>query len=98
VDGAGNIIVADTDFGGAPADMGNNRVGVVAAAAGTFYGVPMTAGDIYTVAGNGTPGFSGDSHAAALAELDEPFGVGADAAGNLLIAELFDGRIRQVSG
>jgi hypothetical protein len=76
----------------------------VAAATGTFYGVPMTAGDIYTVAGNGTPGFSGDGRAAVRAELgkpfgvDEPFGVGVDAAGDLLIADLFDGRVRQVSG
>ena len=38
------------------------------------------------VAGTGTPGFSGDGHAAVHAELDEPFGVGVDAAGNLLIA------------
>jgi len=98
VDRAGNIAIADTNFGSAQSDMGNNRVRVVAAATGTFYGVPMTKGDIYTVAGNGTPGFSGDGHAATQAELDEPFGVGADAAGNLLIADLFDGRVRQVSG
>ncbi len=70
----------------------------MAAVTGTFYGVPMTAGDIDTVAGNGRPGFSGDGHAAASAELDQPFGVGAGAAGDLLIADLFDGRVRQVSG
>src|SRR5262249_48565381 len=98
VDGAGNIAIADTNFGTTQFDTGNNRVRVVAAATGTFYGVPMTAGDIYTVAGNGTPGFSGDGRAATQAELDEPFGVGADAAGNLLVAGLFDGRVRQVSG
>jgi hypothetical protein len=98
VDSAGNIAIADTNFGTTQFDMGNNRVRVVAASTGTFYGVPMTAGDIYTVAGNGTPGFSGDGHAAARAELDEPFGVGTDAAGNLLIAGLSDGRVRQVSG
>jgi hypothetical protein len=74
VDAAGNIAIADTNFGSTQFDMGNNRVRVVAAATGTFYGVPMTAGDIYTVAGNGTPGFSGDGRAAVRAELDEPFG------------------------
>jgi hypothetical protein len=104
VDAAGNIAIADTNIGSTRFDMGNNRVRVVAAATGTFYGVPMTAGDIYTVAGNGTPGFSGDGRAAVRAELgkpfgvDEPFGVGVDAAGDLLIADLFDGRVRQVSG
>lgn len=59
VGGAGNIAVADTVSGSVPADMGNNRVRVVAAATGEFYGVPMTAGDVYTVAGNGTQGYSG---------------------------------------
>ena len=36
---------------------------------GTFYGQAMTAGDIYTVAGNGTGGFSGDGGPATTAEL-----------------------------
>ena len=45
MDGAGNLLIADTD---------NNRVRVVAASTGTFYGQAMTAGDIYTVAGNGS--------------------------------------------
>jgi hypothetical protein len=97
VDGAGNIAVADTVSGSVPADMGNNRVRVVAAATGTFYGVPMTAGDIYTAAGNGTPGYSGDGGAATGAELDQPFGVGVDAAGNLLAADLFNGRVREIA-
>jgi hypothetical protein len=47
VDAAGNLVLADAD---------NERVRVVAAGTGTFYGVPMTKGDIYTVAGNGTQG------------------------------------------
>ena len=77
--------------------MGNNRVRLVAAATGEFYGQAMTAGDIYTVAGNGTPGFSGDGDPGTHAELDQPFGVGVDAAGGLLIADLFDGRVREIS-
>ena len=47
VDSAGNLLIADT---------GNHRVRVVAASTGTFYGQAMTAGHIYTVAGNGTGG------------------------------------------
>ena len=97
VDGAGNIAVADTVSGSVPADMGNNRVRVVAAATGTFYGVSMTVGDIYTVAGNGTPGFSGDGGPATGAEVDQPFGVGVETTGNLLVADLFDGRVREIS-
>ena len=41
----------------------------------------MTAGDIYTVAGNGTTGFSGDGGPATSAELDSPRGVTVDSAG-----------------
>lgn len=97
VGGAGNIAVADTVSGSVPADMGNNRVRVVAAATGEFYGVPMTAGDVYTVAGNGTQGYPGDGGPATEAELDQPFGVGVDAAGNLVVTDLFDGRVREIS-
>jgi NHL repeat len=97
VDGAGNVVVADTKPGLIPSDTGNDRVRVVAARAGTFYGVPMTAGDIYTVAGTGIPGLSGDGHAARTAELDEPAGVGLDQAGNLLVADIGDGRVRQIT-
>jgi len=48
--------------------------------------------DIYTVAGTGIPGLSGDGHAATGAELDEPAGVGVNQAGNLLVADVGDGR------
>jgi hypothetical protein len=44
VDRHGNVIFAD---------VGNARIRVVAERSGTFYGVPMRAGDIYTVAGTG---------------------------------------------
>ncbi len=56
VDGHGNLAIADT---GQP-DGSEPRIRVVATATGTFYGVPMTAGDIYTVAGGDTAGFAGD--------------------------------------
>ena len=89
VDAAGNLLIADTV---------NKRVRVVAASTGTFYGQAMTAGDIYTVAGNGTGGFSGDGGPATSAELDAPGGVAVDAAGNLLIADTYNHRIRVVTG
>ena len=88
VDSAGNLVLADS---------GNDRVRVVAATTGTFYGQSMTAGDIYTVAGDGTPGFSGDGGPATAAELNEPAGVALDAAGDLLIADTSNGRIREVA-
>ena len=88
VDGAGNMLIADT---------GNNRIRVVAARTGTFYGQTMTAGDIYTVAGDGTLGFSGDGGPATAAELDLPSGVTVDTSGNVLIADTYNNRIRVVA-
>jgi uncharacterized protein (TIGR03437 family) len=54
-------------------------------------------GVITTVAGNGTRGFSGDNGPAANAEVDYPFGVTLDSAGNLYIADTDNNRIRKVS-
>jgi sugar lactone lactonase YvrE len=51
---------------------------------------------IQTVAGNGTSAFSGDNGAATTASLSEPFGVAADAIGNLYIADTSNHRIRKV--
>jgi len=78
-------------------DTRNDRVRVVAARAGTFYGVAMKAGDIYTVAGDGKAGFSGDGGPAAEAKVNHPFGVIADGAGNLVLADTFNGRVRVVA-
>jgi NHL repeat len=74
-----------------------NGVQVVAARTGTFYGQAMTAGHIYTVAGNGSPGFSGDGGPATKAELSFPTGVGVDSAGNLVIADSQNERVRVVA-
>jgi uncharacterized protein (TIGR03437 family) len=54
-------------------------------------------GVITTVAGNGMSGFSGDNGPATSAELNEPEGIAADAAGNLYIADWQNNRIRMVS-
>jgi sugar lactone lactonase YvrE len=54
-------------------------------------------GVISTVAGNGLSGFSGDSGPATTAELNGPIGVAVDAAGNLLIADTDNNRIRKVT-
>ena len=88
VDGAGNLVVADTF---------NNRVRVVAATTGTFYGVAMTAGDIYTVAGSGPRLHRATAVPAASAELYNPIGVAVDGAGNLVVAEAGNNSIRVVA-
>jgi uncharacterized protein (TIGR03437 family) len=54
-------------------------------------------GIITTVAGNGTPGYSGDGGPATGAQLNYPSGVAVDAAGNLYIADTRNGLIRMVA-
>jgi uncharacterized protein (TIGR03437 family) len=67
------------------ADLANNRIRKV------------SNGVISTVAGNGTPGFSGDGGLATAAQLDQPYAVAVDSAGNLYIADCWNHRIRKVS-
>jgi autotransporter-associated beta strand protein len=56
----------------------------------------VRAGVITTVAGNGTPGYSGDDGAATAAQLADPSGVAVDAAGDLFIADYNNSVIRKV--
>lgn len=56
-----------------------------------------TDGTITTVAGVGTPGYSGDGGPATKAELRYPKSVVKDAAGNLFIVDSFNARIRVVT-
>ena len=53
-------------------------------------------GSITTVAGSGTTGFSGDGGPATEAQLNEPYGVVLDAAGNLFFADRLNRRVRRV--
>jgi hypothetical protein len=89
LDAAGNLVFADT---------ANQRIRVLAQSTGTFYGQAMTAGDIYTIAGSGTEGFSGDGGPAASAEFQNPIGVTVDSAGNLVIGDANNNRVRVVAG
>jgi hypothetical protein len=54
-------------------------------------------GNINTVAGNQVEGFTGDGGAPTSAELNSPNSVSVDAAGRLLIADLENFRVRQVT-
>ena len=54
-------------------------------------------GRISVAAGNGVQGFSGDDGPAVSAELDGPWGICVDRAGNLYIADARNNRIRKVS-
>jgi hypothetical protein len=79
-DGAGNLVIA-----------AGQVVRLVAARTGTFYGQKMTAGKLYTVAGNAAAsrdgGPAGDGGPATSAVLSDAVDVAFDRAGNLLIAD-----------
>ncbi len=67
------------------ADYYNNRIRKI-----------NTAGIIFTIAGNGTQGYSGDGGQATNAELYYPSGVTFDAVGNLYISDSHNNCVRKV--
>jgi uncharacterized protein (TIGR03437 family) len=69
------------------ADAGNARVRMIS-----------PSGVITTVAGNGSPGFSGDGGPATAASFNNPVGIAVDAAGNIYIADFIGSIVRKVSG
>ena len=56
-----------------------------------------SAGSVSTVAGAGTPGFSGDRGSPTEAFLNEPYGLSVDGAGILVIADRGNNRIRRIA-
>jgi len=69
------------------ADWSNHRVRKIAAGTGI----------ITTIAGTGTPGFSGDGGLATAANLQNPEGLAVDASGNVYIADSYNLRIRKIA-
>ena len=90
VDGSGNIFIADTY-------SSVIRVVNPGAQAVTIAGVTIQPGDIQTVAGNGTAGYSGDGGAPTSAELFQPQAVFLDGSGNIYIADTGNSAIRVVN-
>ena len=68
------------------ADSGNHRIRAVS-----------RDGIIRTIAGNGSPGFSGDGGPALLAGLDQPTGVAAGKQGVIYVADFNNHRIRKLA-
>jgi sugar lactone lactonase YvrE len=69
------------------ADSHNHRVREVSAAGGT----------ITTIAGTGAAGFSGDGGAATAAQLDLPTALVVDAAGDVVVADTNNHRVRRIA-
>ncbi len=89
VDPNGNVVFSDVD---------NMVVRVVANVTGSFQGRAVTAGDIYTIAGDTNEGFKGDKKPATKAWLDTPQGIAVDGSDNVLISDSNNNRIRVVAG
>ena len=66
-------------------DTGNHRVRKV------------SGGIITTIAGNGVAGFSGDGGPAVNAQLNLPYGLALDPAGNLYVADFGNDRVRRIT-
>ena len=105
VAGDGNAAFSG-DAGSATSASLNSPRGVVLDSAGNLFvadvnnhrirKVDATTGVISTVAGDGTPAFSGDGGPAASASLSAPIHVALDAQGNLFIADAGNERVRRV--
>ena len=67
-------------------DLLNNRVRKISAS-----------GIVTTLAGTGTAGYSGDGGPATNAELNEPYGLALDPAGNIIFADEYNHVIRKIS-
>jgi hypothetical protein len=68
------------------ADYGNHRIRVV-----------DEGGKIYTIAGTGVAGLSGDGGAATAAQLNKPYNLLLDKNNDLYIGDTYNGRIRKVA-
>ncbi len=69
---------------------------ITASYSGTVQFAPSTTGTIVTTAGNGTPGYDGDTGPANAAELNYPFGVAVNSAGDVFIADSANNRVREI--
>jgi hypothetical protein len=79
------------------ADMWNHRIVMVPAVSGTYGGRSMQANHLYTIAGTGFPGYSGDGGPANQAQLDHPHSLAMDGNGNLAVADMQNHVIRLIA-
>lgn len=92
VDTSGNLLFVERN---------NHRVRLLCREPGTYYGIPMASGSVYTIAGKGSatgdPLTLGDGKDALEATLSTPRGLAFDSRGNLYIADQNNQRIRRLT-
>lgn len=88
VDSSGNIYIADP---------GTDTIKEIAATTHYQWGwsTPMTAGQMYTIAGSGHLGDAGNGAIATSANLGDPSGVAVDASGNLYFTDPVNYRVEE---
>ena len=79
------------------ADTGSNVVAVDALVTASSFGESMTAGDVYDLAGTGTPGTSGNGGSGLGALADEPGGLAIDSSGNVYFSDPSNGDVRVIA-
>jgi len=89
VDAAGNLFISDS---------ANNRIRFVANTTGTYDGMAVKIGDIYTVAGNGATGYVGNGTPATSAELNTPSDVSVAPSGALVVVDSGNNVLREITG
>ncbi|MBO9541405.1 hypothetical protein J7643_12520 [bacterium] len=93
VDARGNLMISDRN---------DHRIRMVCREPGTYFGIPMQAERIYTIAGTGKPTADnvsplGDGGQGLAASFKSPRGLSLDARGNLYITDSSNCRIRRLS-
>jgi sugar lactone lactonase YvrE len=104
---AGNCIAGYSGDGGpATASLLNYPRGIAKDSIGNLYIADASnhrirkidkSGNISTIAGTGTGGFSGDGGLATSAQLNSPFGASVDSSGNIYIADMSNHRVRKIN-
>jgi uncharacterized protein (TIGR03437 family) len=94
---AGGGVPTSSQFGGLSGIAVDSAGSVYVGDQGNHRVLKVANGTITTTAGNGTKGFSGDGGSATAAQLNSPYGVAVDSAGNLYIADSGNNRVRQIS-
>ncbi len=85
MDKNGNIIMTDN----------GNKIRMISALTGTFFGTAMTAGNIYSIAGTGASGFNGNDQASTLAQTNGHEAIAIQAGTNrIFFGDLFNHRVR----